>query len=270
MTDLDDIDLAAVAETFEELGRSVAANDPVVTLATVAEQAVARMSGARWASVTTLRYGEFRTVAATDEVARLADAVQYELGSGPCVDAIVDDAVYRPDDLRHDDRWPEFGRRVSSEFGVLSMVAYRLRVDTDDGVEDAADRGVDSLNVYADQPRALDDAAVLTGLMLATHGAVASALAANRSRVVHLEQALRSSREIGMAMGVLMAVHKVTEDQAFDLLRMASQNTNRKLRDVAVEVAERGVLPLRRQPSRRPEPSGRDQMEPSEGEGAAG
>lgn len=41
-----------------------------------------------------------------------------------------------------------------------------------------------------------------------------------------------------------MATHKVTREQAFDMLRIASQNSHRKLRDIAVEVADTGTLDL--------------------------
>lgn len=64
----------------------------------------------------------------------------------------------------------------------------------------------------------------------------------NRDRAQHLERALLTNRDIGVALGVLMSTHKITRDEAFGLLRVASQNSNRKLRDVAVEVAETGVL----------------------------
>ncbi len=56
-----------------------------------------------------------------------------------------------------------------------------------------------------------------------------------------------------MAMGVVMATYKVTRDQAFDLLRVASQNSNRKLADIATEVIDTGALSLpheRRSPTR--------------------
>ena len=79
--------------------------------------------------------------------------------------------------------------------------------------------------------------------MLATHGALAVALSANQLQVENLRKALASNREIGVAMGVLMTRHQVTRDQAFGLLRMASQNTNRKLHEVALEVADTGGLP---------------------------
>ena len=80
---------------------------------------------------------------------------------------------------------------------------------------------------------AFDEHAELVGLMLATHGALAVALSANQQQVENLRRALVSNREIGVAMGVLMTRHQVTRDQAFGLLRMASQNTNRKLHEVA-------------------------------------
>ena len=63
-----------------------------------------------------------------------------------------------------------------------------------------------------------------------------------------------------MAMGVLMATHKVTDDDAFTLLRIASQNTNRKLLDIADGVIETGALELpppatsRTRPGLRPAP----------------
>ena len=83
------------------------------------------MSGAG-ASITTLRHNRFVTVAATDDRARRADAIQYELGSGPCLDAIVAETMYRPRDLRTDPRWPAYGRRVVDELGLHSMLSYRM------------------------------------------------------------------------------------------------------------------------------------------------
>lgn len=58
-----------------------------------------------------------------------------------------------------------------------------------------------------------------------------------------LKVALLSNRRIGQAMGVIMATAKVTEDEAFDRLRQASQNQNRKLRHVADDVVATGELP---------------------------
>ena len=59
---------------------------------------------------------------------------------------------------------------------------------------------------------------------------------------VNLRRSQESNREIGMAMGVLMSRHALTQSQAFDLLRMASQHTHRKLREIASDVVETGML----------------------------
>jgi hypothetical protein len=65
-----------------------------------------------------------------------------------------------------------------------------------------------------------------------------------QTKVANLEIALVSARRIGMAMGIVMASHHVTDEQAFDLLRQASQRLHRKLRDVAEDVIYTGALEL--------------------------
>jgi len=62
------------------------------------------------------------------------------------------------------------------------------------------------------------------------------------NRSADLEQALSSNRQIGAAIGILMASHKLTSDRAFALLRKASNDTNRRLRDVADDVVLTGSL----------------------------
>ena len=60
--------------------------------------------------------------------------------------------------------------------------------------------------------------------------------AALTSRAENLKTALASNRQIGVAIGVLCGRHRVTPEQSFEILKIASQNTNRKLRDLAAEV----------------------------------
>jgi AmiR/NasT family two-component response regulator len=79
---------------------------------------------------------------------------------------------------------------------------------------------------------------------VATHGGLAVSNVIAREKATQLESALASNREIGLAMGVLMTSFKLTREQAFDLLRIVSQHTHRKLRDVATEVADTGTIEL--------------------------
>jgi len=236
--------LGAVATLFAELGEKVQSTEGGSAYAAVTRTAVHRVKGAAAASITILRSGRFQTVAATDERPAKADAIQYELGSGPCVDALLEDNLYRPDDLRTDRRWPEYGARVAEQVGFVSMLSYRLHT------EPATGELIAGLNVYADRPSAFDATAVEVGLLLATHGSLAIAAEFNRERADNLERALRTSRDIGVAMGVLMHQHKITRDQAFDLLRIASQSSNRKLHEVAAVVGDTGDLPWTNPPPR--------------------
>ena len=241
-------DLANLASAFGELGELLRrpGRSPLDALVAVC---LDRVPGTEAASVTTLVDGTFHTAATTDEWATQADLLQYALGSGPCVDAIVADTIYRPDDLQHDPRWPEFGRRVSAELGVQSMLSFRMHLE--------ATATIAGLNLYARRPAAFGEEATVIGLLLATHGAVAVTAAQHGDRVANLEQALVTNRDIGTAVGIIMALHKVTRQQAFDLLAVASQRANLKLQVVAERVVATGALelaggsgraPLRRQP----------------------
>ncbi|MET8286268.1 MULTISPECIES: ANTAR domain-containing protein [Streptomyces] len=63
---------------------------------------------------------------------------------------------------------------------------------------------------------------------------------------LQLKQAVRSHAVVDQAIGVILAVGRLTPDQGWDTLRSISQNTNVKLRHVAeliVEWARTGQLP---------------------------
>jgi len=70
-----------------------------------------------------------------------------------------------------------------------------------------------------------------------------SSLTTAEDRATNLEAALGTSRNIGTAVGILMAQRKVPSDRAFDALAAASQASQRKLREVADEVILTGTLP---------------------------
>ncbi len=71
----------------------------------------------------------------------------------------------------------------------------------------------------------------------------AALLDARQRQIEHLQVALRSNREIGAAVGVLMARRHLPYPKAFDLLLRTSQNCNRKLAAVADRVLYTGLLP---------------------------
>ena len=70
----------------------------------------------------------------------------------------------------------------------------------------------------------------------------ADELAIARAKIANLEIALVSGRRIGMALGILMARHGLTDQQAFERLRVASQTRRCKLRELAERVIFTGTL----------------------------
>jgi GAF domain-containing protein len=196
------------------------------------------VSGTEAAGITCVTKDGYESVAATSALAQRVDQIQFEVGSGPCVDAAVQEKIFRTDDLRTDPRWPEFGRRAAEETDVLSMMSYRLFFEDDDDLAAA-------LNLYSTKAGAYDAVAEGAGLAVSTYGAALITSRRRKTEILHLERALASNREIGAAIGVLMAQHRVTREQAFDLLRMASQNGHRKLVEIARDVVDTGTLDVR-------------------------
>ncbi len=66
-----------------------------------------------------------------------------------------------------------------------------------------------------------------------------------RARAGQLRTALDSNRTIGTATGILMTTYRLAATQAFQLLTRASQDNNRKLRDLAAQVVDDRKLPFR-------------------------
>ena len=64
----------------------------------------------------------------------------------------------------------------------------------------------------------------------------------SREHAANLEEALRTSRRIGAAVGIIMAHREVGEADAFELLRKASMDTNRKVCALADEIVHTGDL----------------------------
>ena len=230
-------DLRRTAEVLGQLTEDTRDNDSDVSLDLLVKHAVRLIPSADWASVTTLTRGQFATVASSAPTAVEVDRLQYENGSGPCVDAVLEGGIFTTGNVAAEPRWRPFGERAQQLFDVRSMLALRLLLL--DGSDTIA-----GLNVFSTRPDAYSEADVSRARLLATHCALLVTATQARDKAANLLTALESNREIGVAVGILMARHRLTRDQAFDVLRHASQNSGRKLADVAAVVAETGADPL--------------------------
>jgi GAF domain-containing protein len=184
------------------------------------------------ASITLIRNGRPTTPVFTDKVAERLDQAQYELGDGPCLAAIRHQGVERVKTAT-DERWGPFNV-AAREQGVESVLSVPLI---------AREVGVGSLNLYSRHTAAFGGEVAEVACGLADQLGVAAVRAAFLSEsyelAQQLQQALESRAIIEQAKGILMGVQGCGPDEAFEILKRASQNRNRKLRAVAEEIVER-------------------------------
>jgi GAF domain-containing protein len=190
-------------------------------------------------SVTVLVRNKPSTVASSGELANLLDERQYELGDGPCLHAARTLEITEILDTRAESRWPEYlGRAV--DHGCLSSFSAPLAIDVEAQVTGA-------MNVYAREGNAFDQTSRAAALAFASYAEVAAsnvhAYRSAQETAENLRVALESRAVIDQAKGILMERHKLTPDQAFQLLAQASMASNVKVREVAEQLVTTGELP---------------------------
>ena len=200
-------------------------------LGDITEIATAGIPGSESTSITLIRADKPFTAAHFGEMALAADELQYEKGYGPCIDAGRGGVVLRIDDVRTETRWPDYMAHVA-ETGVRSSLSVPLPYQG---------TSVGALNIYSSRPAAFASPESLeAGLEVAETIAVAvvnaDAHAQLSDEARNMRIAMDSRAVIEQAKGVLMAQRHVDADQAFEILREASQRYNRKLRDIALGI----------------------------------
>jgi GAF domain-containing protein len=158
-----------------------------------------------------------------------------EVRQGMAWECLRSHATIRVQDIRTDDRWPRYRNAVlRSAEPFLSAVGYSLG---------EGDKHLGALILASRQPGFFTDELVEIGAIFAQHAAISLDVATAEEKVRNLQTALTSNRRIGMAIGIVMNESRLQDEQAFQMLRAASQHTHRKLRDVAEEVILTGALP---------------------------
>ena len=221
------------AATFARLSRRLMelGQESPTTLQHVADGAVEVVPAAESCGVSLRRRrGRVQTGAATSPLARWCDELQYELGEGPCVEAVWEGESYLTRDSRHDGRWPRWGPQVA-DAGVGSVLSIRLATSSET---------LGAINMYAAAPDAFGQDDVDLALIYAVHATNAMS---STQLVSGLQTAIQTRHLIGVAQGVLMERYELTLDQSFDVLRRYSSDHNVKLRDLAEQVVAGRGLP---------------------------
>jgi transcriptional regulator with GAF, ATPase, and Fis domain len=130
-------------------------------------------------------------------------------------------------------RWPQWSRRAY-EAGAHSSLAIGLPLQ--EGVSGA-------LNIYGAHAHAFDPEAIALAQTFARYAAVALGNAhlydSTATLAEHMRTAMTSRAVIEQAKGIIMGQQRCDADQAFAILTKVSQDSNRKLRDVAAALVAR-------------------------------
>ena len=211
-------------------------------------------------SLSTLLYGHLFTVATSDREAWEADQVEYDTEAGPCVEALRHGEQTNVPDLEQERRWPAWSS-VSTVLGFRSAAGVPATVEGGERV--ALNLYSPALDAFSGEP--LRRAELFTQEVARTLP-TALRLAEHVRLTTHLQEALASRSTIDQALGVLMAQNRCTRDEAFGILRRASQHRNLKLREIAATVIERFTgHPAAEPPPFRPPTAGTVRSDPGTG-----
>lgn len=229
--------LRRLAQIAKELVAAADAPTMARTTVTWAPEVVAGCTGA---ALVGLRGGRAAVVAATDTVVAALESRQVALAEGPTLTALKGDEMCFVADAGDEVRWPQWGE-TAQRYGVRSVLAATLA---------AGGERLGVLTFYAIGDAGLSEESVDSGLAYASLASVA--LVASRSATA-LDNAVEARHRIGIAQGILMNRYSISQEAAFELLRRYSNESNVKLRQIALWVGEVGDLPSGH---RRPRSSG--------------
>jgi GAF domain-containing protein len=221
-----------LAQMFAELAQSIDIQESVTdALEEAVRLAVDALDGCEMAGISWLVAGKkIETLACTEQLVAQADALQDELGEGPCIDLTLEGNTLLITDLQTEARWPKFGR-AAAELGLRSMLSCALA---------SPRRTLGGLNLYSTEPSAFVEQSSDIAEIYAAH---ASIVLASRQLEKDLRTAIDTRGMIGQAVGILVERHKIVPKQAFDMLVKASQTNHIKLRDLAAYLIETGLDP---------------------------
>jgi GAF domain-containing protein len=225
-------------ESLAQLTRRLVETEGVTpTLADVLDRALVAVP-CEWAAAAVMdeiRDRPARLSASTDEaLAAVIARVAADAATSPGIVAFRAGQPVHAPDLTREGRFGSYPARLVEQTAIRSVLSLPLclRGET---------LGV--LTLYAASADAFDAGAVRRAQQLADLAAVAVDASITHERADNLEQALGNSRAIGLAIGVLVERHRLTPEQAFEHLSAASQNANRKLAELARDLAETGEFP---------------------------
>jgi len=181
-------------------------------------------------SVLNSEMGQF-TVSYTDDTAEWLDELQFDLGEGPCWDALSSRApVLRPRVVEAGAEWPLFTNAVAGNRAVASMFAFPLALGTLE---------IGAVDLYTSTTIELDEAQVAKASDLATIATWQVLRTILSTDAAILEGPVSSRREVHQATGMILVQLGTSAEDALLLLRAHAFATGRSVLDVATDVVDR-------------------------------
>ncbi|UUL77453.1 GAF and ANTAR domain-containing protein [Pseudarthrobacter sp. Fe7] len=184
-------------------------------------------------AVTLHRRKRTATIGGSSGRAVVIDRIEQSLGDGPCIDALDTGVPVLLGNVSSDPRWPEYGSALAAA-GIASALGIPMKLDDDAGAV---------LDFFAPVSGLFSEQAVADGVRFGEMAGKALRLAVRIAsadqRAENLRAAMDTRTVIDVACGIIMAQNKCSKDQAFELLRSASNTRNQKLNEIAEALVNR-------------------------------
>lgn len=194
------------------------------TLDQIVHEASREVPGSDFCAVSLSRQGRIEHISTTDPLARKLDTLQVELEQGPSFEVSWDHELLRVVDFATESRWPRWVPAVRG-LGIGSSLTVLLPVDGP----------LATLSLYSRKTEAFDQTSIDLAAVYARLSGVALQQAYHADG---LRTAMQSRLTIGAAQGILMERYNISLDRSFEVLRRRSNETNVKLRDVALAIVQ--------------------------------
>ena len=176
--------------------------------------------------------GQRASAASTSSLVEQADALQYQLGQGPCLSAWASGRPVDVEDVRTDPRWPQWGS-LAADLGLRSCLSVPLL---------SGDLAFGAIKIYWEAPTYASPRLVQLLEKFAAQAAIFLTNVQIRERVATLGEELKNAvvrrDTVATAKGIVMSSQGLNEAEAMLHLIKRSTQESRPLKDVAQEVVQ--------------------------------
>jgi GAF domain-containing protein len=214
----------------EELLNSSDVEEFLAELARVSARNLSEPGDEVLCGITLLRQRKAATVASSGAAAQAISQFECRSSDSPGMAASVDQLTAHIPDLEQEDRWPGYAEALLSH-GIRSVLAIPFQLEGETKA---------TLVLYSHRSGRFEGRIMETAEDFVRQTSLALRLAVRFAHysetAAHLRATLETRTVIDMAVGIIMAQNRCSQQEAFDLLKAASSTRNSKLRNVAAAV----------------------------------